>query len=329
MHQAHCSSLKCVLKLALVCCVLGCAPYVSAQSVNAKDSHHPVTVSKITYHGWPDSFLLSNGVVEAVVVPAVGRVMQFRFAGEEGVFWENPALAGKTADPSAKEWANFGGDKSWPQPQPDWQKMIGRGWPPPATFDSTPLTAALKGEAVELESPVDPAYGIRVRRHIELDPKQPVLKITTTYEKMTGGPVKTGIGVITQLRDPDRAIMLLPEKPLFPKGYVLLNFDPPAGVRLEKGLLSVERSHTARSQIGSDAGTLEWFGEKYVLRIDSPRVDGAEYPNQGSSTVIYTNSDPDAYVELETFSPLSTMKVGDKIERTNTYTFSHRHGQVP
>ena len=38
---------------------------------------------RTNYHGWADSILVSNGRVEAVIVPAVGRVMQFRFAGEE------------------------------------------------------------------------------------------------------------------------------------------------------------------------------------------------------------------------------------------------------
>ena len=54
----------------------------------------PFTISRTNYHGWADSFALNNGRVEAVVVPAVGRVMQFQLVGEEGVFWENRALDG-------------------------------------------------------------------------------------------------------------------------------------------------------------------------------------------------------------------------------------------
>jgi hypothetical protein len=140
--------------------------------------------------------------------------------------------------------------------------------------------------------------------------------------------VKIGIGVITQLGDPEEAIMVLPKKSMFSKGYVLLNFEEPAGVKLEDGELSVKRSASTRSQIGSDAGALEWVGKKYVLRIESARIEGAEYPNQGSSTVIYTNSDPDKYVELETFSPQKMMKVGDHIEATNTYTLSKTRGEA-
>ena len=60
-----------------------------------KEKATPKGVSVVNYRGWADSYLLSNGTVEAVVVPAVGRVMQFHFIGEDDVFWENSALQGK------------------------------------------------------------------------------------------------------------------------------------------------------------------------------------------------------------------------------------------
>ena len=53
-------------------------------SISAK-----ITVTKTNYQGWQDSYILSNGQVEAVIVPKVGRVMQFRFKDGENTFWEN------------------------------------------------------------------------------------------------------------------------------------------------------------------------------------------------------------------------------------------------
>ena len=49
---------------------------------------------------------------------------------------------------------------------------------------------------------------------------------------------------------------------------------------------------------------------------------GAEYPDEGSSAEVYTNSDPLKYVELEMLGPLQTLKVGDSVSQTNTYTLS-------
>src|ERR1035441_1936304 len=40
-----------------------------------------VSVERTSYHGWPGCYLISNGSVEAAIVPAIGRVMQLRLAG--------------------------------------------------------------------------------------------------------------------------------------------------------------------------------------------------------------------------------------------------------
>jgi hypothetical protein len=113
-------------------------------------------------------------MVEVLIVPAVGRVMQFRFVGEEdGQFWENRAMDGKKPDSKATEWGNFGGDKTWPAPQEDWPKVTKRGWPPPPAFDSMPVKAEAFGAGVTLVSPIDPNYGIRTKRLVMLDPNKP------------------------------------------------------------------------------------------------------------------------------------------------------------
>ncbi len=273
--------------------------------------------------------MLSNGVVEVVVVAAVSRVMQFRFVGEEDVFWENSRLFGKVADPHSEEWLNFGGDKVWPSPQSDWQKLTGRGWPPPAAFDSAPYEDRVEGNGIELVSPVDPHYGIRVRRRIALDPKQPVLRITTVFEKVSGDPVKVSIAAITQVRDFQRAYVALPERSKFPAGYRHLNFEIPQDLKTNGRLLSLSRARAFKAQIGSDGGTMLWLDGKHALRIEAPLVSGAEYPNQGCSTVVYTNEDPDAYAELETFTPLQMLNAGQRMEQTNTYTLSRRTENDP
>lgn len=290
-------------------------------------SQNSIIISRVTYHGWPRSFVISNGSAEIIVVPAIGRVMQFHFVSEPGIFWENPALMGKSSDPKSAEWSNFGGDKAWPAPQDGWAKIIGRSWPPPATFDSVSLEGKVLGNSVELISPVDSAYGIRFRRRIELERRRAVMTITTSYEKVSGDPIKVGIGVITQLRDPERVFMVLPAKSRFPKGYVQQQFGLPDHLRVDGRFVSLRRGGEA--QIGSDANTLLWMDDQYVLRIDSPRVAGAEYADQNTNVTVYTSADPLKYVELEPFGPLRTMKVGERIERVVRYTLTRRTEKDP
>ena len=40
-----------------------------------------VTVTRLTYKGWKDCACVSNGVVEAIVIPQIGRIMAFQFVG--------------------------------------------------------------------------------------------------------------------------------------------------------------------------------------------------------------------------------------------------------
>src|SRR5437867_13062252 len=58
---------------------------------------------RTNYHGRTNSILLSNGRVEAVIVSPIGRVLQFRFAGEEGgPFWQRREMAGKAPNPESE-----------------------------------------------------------------------------------------------------------------------------------------------------------------------------------------------------------------------------------
>jgi hypothetical protein len=313
----------------VVTLLAGMSAWCEAQNTAHRLPAAAIQISQITYHGWPNSYQISNGKVQAVVVPAIGRVMQFQFAGGDNVFWQDRSLDGKSSDPNSKQWTNFGGDKSWPSPQDDWSKMTGRGWPPPPGFDAVPYGAQVVNGAVELISPVDPSYGIRVRRRIALGPAGSRMTITTIYEKVSGAPVKIGVGVITQLRDPERLFMVLPKPSRFPEGYVLLQFSRPEEVSMKDGLVSLRRGRRTSTQIGSDADTLLWMDEKYVVRIDSPRVSGGEYADQGTNSTIFTAPDPQAYVELETFGPLTVMSPGNQMERSNTYTLLRRTQKNP
>jgi hypothetical protein len=286
-------------------------------------SQDAVTVTKTNYRGWRESIVLSNSQVEAVIVPAIGRVMQFRFQDAAATFWENRQLDGKLPNSNSKNWANFGGDKTWVAPQSDWEEVTGRSFPPPPAFDSMPVTARVEGSNVTLISPVDPFYGIRTYRQIRLNPAKAVMTIDTTYEKVKGEPRDVAVWTITQLRDPVGVYAKLPQPSIFPSGYDRQT-GLPANLKVENHLLSLTRDRQQNHKIGSDASSLLWLGEKVALRIDSPRLAGANYPNRGSSAEIYTNADPDAYVELEFLSPLQKLQVGEKMHLTTTYTLIRR-----
>ncbi len=294
-------------------------------SVGQKRTGRSVEVWRGEEGGWKEAVIVRSREVEAVIVPSVGRVMQFRFRGEgSGPFWENEGLVGGVPDAEAKEWRNFGGDKTWPAPQGDWPGVVGRAWPPPRAFDAMAVEAVVRGDWVELVSPVDPQYGIRTRREVRLEPGRPVMTIRTIYEKVEGEPRKVSVWVITQLRDPAAVFVPLPGRSIFPEGYVRQSKELPANLRRSEGGLWMTRGPKTATKIGTDAGRLLWIGEREALLIDSPREAQGVYPDQGSSAEVYTNPDPAAYVELEMLGPLRELKRGDRIERVNRYTLFRR-----
>jgi hypothetical protein len=283
-----------------------------------------VSVERIRYHGWPESFLLSNHCVEAVVVPVLSRVMRFGLVGEpEEAFWQNPELDGQLPTIGASEWANFGGDKCWPAPQSDWPAQTGRPWPPPSAFDARLAEVSVVQRGVVLTSSVDPAYGIQMVRTILLDPIQPVMRITTEFRKLQGPAVSVAIWTITQLREPEAVLLWLPPSSRFQRGYLPLIKDEPAELSRRGRLMTLKRSPSLFTKIGSDAGSMAWLGKTSVLRIDA-EVGPGDYPDGGCITEVYTNPDPQKYVELETMGPLVKIGVGDHIRRMTTYTLMRR-----
>ncbi len=286
-------------------------------------------MTRISYHGWPECYLLSNGCVEAVVVPAIGRVMQLRLAGEtEGPFWENRALDGQLHGQASDVWINFGGDKCWPAPQSAWLRQQGREWPPPVAFDARPAQAAATEFGVTMTSPVDPGFGIQVVRHVELDAGQPVLRIRTEYRKLLGGALRVGIWTITQLREPERVAILLKENSHFANGYLGLLAARPAELKLDGRHLWLKRHTSEQVKIGTDGSSMVWVRAGCALRIDAEAGPG-EYPDGGCVTEIYTNPDPLPYVELEVLGPLQAINAGERIERSSAYTLRPRSTSDP
>jgi len=283
-----------------------------------------VSVERISYHGWSDCYLITNGRVEAVIVPAIGRVMQLRLVGDaEGTFWENRALDGQLHGAASNDWINFGGDKCWPAPQALWIEQQGRDWPPPVAFGERQVNASVSERGVVVTSPIDPGFGIEVVRRVELDAVQPIMRITTEYRKLNGSAVRVGIWTITQMREPERVCILLPAASKFSAGFVRLMSAEPADLKIDGRLLSLRRHQRQHVKIGTDGSSMVWMGRDCVVRIDAETRPG-EYPDGGCVTEIYTCPDPFQYVELETLGPLTTLNPGERIEQTAVYTITPR-----
>jgi Domain of unknown function (DUF4380) len=300
-------------------------------------THHGLLIIEGDFHGW-NAIMIRSKRAEVAVVPGIGRVMRFSLTSSQSEpreepsepFWNNPKIS-KEMQPDSEGWTNFGGDKAWPAPQSDWPKIEGQGWPPPKPFDAMPCRAVIQGDRIQLTSPIDPAYGVRMVRTISLDSQKPVMTIKTTYEKVQGSPVRVGVWTITQLDSPERAFILLPEHSAFPQGYNSFLPASPKDLQVDGRLVSMTRDPENKTMIGNDGEALLWVGNGPDLLIKNENPERAgEWPEQGSHAKIYTNSGQEMkYVEFELLNPLRDLKPGESSTMSSTYTLIPRTEREP
>ena len=273
-------------------------------------------VSEMPYAGWPQAYRLTNGTVEVVVVPAMGRIMRYGYIGGENLLWENPALAGRTTSTQPDEWANFGGDKIYEWSQDDWKTRFGRDWPPPPGTDPVAFHTQLLGDGtLRLTSDTIPSFGLRIIRDIRLSPTGTALTSTTTFEQVA---TPTGNWQIapwenTQWRSPDSICAhLVGDKTIKP----LFGTFPP--VQHTAGdTITLDRPKNEAAKIGLDADTLGvTLGNIHVTeRLVSASL-GVWLPDARAQ--IFCDQDapprmPNRYIELEFTAPRKALAVGDTL----------------
>lgn len=303
--------------------------FLGGAALGAAPAAPPPQVTPTNYHGYAHAWKLENGVIEAVVVPEIGRLMHLSLKGGDNVLWTNQKLLGTRLDGTQTAWVNLGGDKSWPAPEAEWGHYTGdKTWFPPRGFDGLPAAAYPTNHHLVLVSPLDAHFGIRVIREFELAPAQPVLTVRTRYEKVSGPPCRVGVWIITQLGDPEQIFIPLPGASHATQSCVALSRTLPPSLTLPtNGWLALRRDPRDSYKIGTAASSLIWVGATTVVRIDSPRLPQGEYPDRNSSAEVYTNGGELEYVELEMLGPLTQLAPGQTLSQTNTYNLRPRRGQ--
>lgn len=263
---------------------------------------------------WPDAIRLSNGEVELVVVPSIGRIMHFGLTGGENLLWINPKLLGLPVR-DVKHWQDFGGDKAWVWPQARWNELSMTNWPPPKLLDPGRWSVERIGGHVVLVSDVDRELGLRIRRDIALVAGRPTARIVTVVERV--GPRGAGFStqpssdapfaawVIAQIPTPDE--LLVPSNVSSSRPWVPMSARPdPRFVEAVSGGFRIHPMPSAQ-KAGFDASELAArFGElRLVQRIvgvsegvyleptDRAQVYASEHGAPGKAE----------YVELEFTAP--------------------------
>jgi hypothetical protein len=274
----------------------------------------PVTVEKIDFKGWPNSYRMTNGELELVVTGDVGpRVIRLGFVGGQNVFKEHAGEIGTSGEPT---WRNRGGHRLW----------VGPEQPPdsPVTYavDNSPVQIRVKQGTIEATAPVEP--GSRLQKQIVLKMADAgggveVLHRITNHNPWTvelaawgltvmapGGTGVTGLpprGTHPEVLPPTNPLVIWAFTDLsdrrwkFTKKYIILKQDRKQPSPQKIGLFN-------RDTFGA------YFlrGELFVKQYEAD--PGRTYPDMGASYETFANGEA---LELETLGPLERLAPGESL----------------
>lgn len=302
-----------------VCVLVGCLGAGALAGGSAAEKG-PVRVSRLEYHGWPGAYRLSNGTVDLVFVPQIGRIMRYGYAGEKNFLWENPALAGKSVAPEAelKEWVNFGGDKLWPAPQERW------GWPPDPYLDrGEHAVEVLDGRRLRVTGPRSPRSGLSFSREISLARTGTEVTLRNTLVNTGSQAARWSVWEVAQVDSPDEACLPLHRSGRFPEGFFIFKNSPPVAetLRVTRDRVCLQRHLGRGGKIGGDSpeGWAAARAGQLRMTVSARYERGKEYPDGGCAQEIWSNPAPLPYMELELLSPLQDLTPGKRCTFTTRW----------
>lgn len=271
-------------------------------------------ISKTTYFDRP-AYKLTNGAVEAIVVPEIGRVMRWGKVGGPNLIWNNSQTR-LTND----GWKNYGGDKTWLSPQSYWDIFHGaKSWPPEPVLDGLPQKAeVLSGGKLRLTTGLSKT-GIRIIRTMYFDDNGEFV-IEQTARKESGPPLKAGLWSITQTVPGQAAFFAVNPNTQFKGGFYRFESGNKINAELVKpNLIKVVPQLDAGGKLGFETQTAALAvannGVAWVQK--APRPDG-DYPDgTGFPLETYVNPDANAYYqEVEILGPLRVFHKGSSWTHT-------------
>lgn len=266
-----------------------------------------VIIKQENYKGWPNSLVLERNDTRVVVVPDIGgRIMEFSLNGANPI-WQNPAEFGKVY-PITKVWHNYGGYKTWNAPQAVWQ------WPPDPFLDFGRANVEITDEGVRIYGAPSLEAGIMFIKEITI-PERGKVRIEERMRNISGKEVRWSLWDVTQVSTPCFVVFPAEKNSKFPQGLYFFDEQSKKSSqwKIKDGLVIVEyKGETGKIGLDSSSNWMLYLKDNlaYVKRF--PTLPGADYPDEGCSVEVYTNSKELPYLEMEILSPLVTLKPGEE-----------------
>lgn len=275
-----------------------------------------------SYKNYGKCLSISNGAMEVLVTVDVGpRIIRCACAGKENMMFEDIGRE-TTHDVSqlygeGKTWNIYGGHRLWMSPE---------AFPDTYYPDNEKVVYTTRTCGAEFIPQQQDKTGLQLSILVEMDETEPKLTITHTItntkkEAVTGSAwslsvMDAGGTIIVPLSTeqtgllPNRNVILWPytdmtdKRLYFGKELIAARQDPKISEPLKIG-------------VGRATGKIAYVNHGQALVKEYSVDNSAVYPDFGASTEFYLCP---AFAEAETLSPVSTIKKGEKIVHTETWT---------
>ena len=273
--------------------------------------------------GWTNAYRLQNDRAEAVLVPALGRLVHFGPLEGTSPFRLEPSLQGKTPAES-ETFFNVGGDWFWPVAQARWAGISadGKDWPPPALladrpWDCSAWTDAEGTSCAQFTREYGAPLNILVSRLFCLAPGSSELVVRQRIERTAASDVPVVLWNVSQIAQAEQIVLPIEAKSKFRGGLkALMGRKPSRKYLVRCGDAAVYRvSPGAETKLGSDSPR-GWIaaakGTNLVFESVANSATG-DYPDGGSVVEVYSNQGL-GYSEIETLSPELDLEPGTVLE---------------
>lgn len=275
------------------------------------------TMEKINYHGWSNSWRLSNGRIELVVTTDVGpRLIHFGFNGGENEFATVAPLLGLTG---GDEWRVYGGHRFWHAPEH-----------PVRTYypDNGPVALVDRGDFVRLVQDTEQSTGIQKEIDIVMHAEEARLRVVHRLINHNVWSIELAPWALSVMAP--GGIGILPLPPRVPHGESLLpantltlwSYTNMADRRWTWGhrviMLKQDPQNASPQKLGvaSQEGWVAYANRGHLFVKFFEAVPAAVYPDLNSSVEMFTN---DLILEVETLGPLASLAPGATAEHVETW----------
>jgi hypothetical protein len=277
-----------------------------------------VKVEKVTWQGWSNCYLVSNGDVELIVTSDVGpRIMRYAFIGWQNFFKEFAEQLGKSGEP---KFQLRGGHRVWKAPED-----------PIATWapDNVSIQVQITAQGLVAREPVEPLTGLQKEMEIVLAPEGS--NVTVTHRIYNRGlfPLEFSVWAMSMMTPGGVAISGFPPRGKHPE--VLAATNPL--VMWAYSDLSDKRWLFTKKYLGlrQDAGDAEpqklglfnaktWAAylvhdDLFVKRYEAE--PGKKYPDFGCSFETFTNGE---FLEIETLGPMTRVEPNGSVAHVERWS---------